>query len=138
MNMNNKLISYMDRYDNLHESLADEMQLTMTQSCLLALARIMLQDGTYDEMDKEEKTVFLDRTIEVLTDFIKVGRELTVGLNTLIMINETIGTYAKKLGYYNMLEIAERNEHLKETIELLTDKSHEEFLQELLELKCIL
>lgn len=136
--MNDKLINYMNRYDILHESLAEEMQLTMTQTCLLAVARVMLQDGTYDEMNKEEKTVFLDRTIEVLKDFMKVGRELTVGLNTLIMINETIGTYAKKMGCYNMLEITERNEHLKEAIELLTDKAHEEFLQELLELKGIL
>lgn len=132
--MMNKLVGYMERYDSLHESMIEEMELVTLQSGLLAIAKIMLEDS-YDSMETEEKMDFLNKTIDVAEDFIKVSKELSVKFNTLIMINETIGTLAKRLGCYSMLEVDQRNEQLKTTVQLLTDSEHEEFLNKLLKLK---
>lgn len=134
--MNDKLINYMVRYDNLKESMEEEIELLMFQSGLLMIAKRMYSDGL-EYMTEEEKLEFTTKTIDVLQDFINLGKEVTLRMNTLVLINDTIGTIAKRLGYYEMLEVKERKEMLVKTIELLTDREHEEFLNELLKLKDI-
>lgn len=134
--MNDKLINYMVRYDNLKESMEEEMELLMFQSGLLMVAKCMYSDGL-ENMTEEEKLEFTIKTIDILQDFISLGKEVALRMNTLVLINDTIGTIAKRLGYYEMLEVKERKDMLVKTIELLTDKEHEVFLNELLKLKDI-
>lgn len=134
--MNDKLINYMVRYNDLRENMEEEIELLMFQSGLLLVAKCMYSDGL-ENMTEEEKLEFTTKTIDILQDFISLGKEVALRMNTLVLINDTIGTIAKRLGYYEMLEVKERKEMLVKTIELLTDKEHEIFLQELLKLKDI-
>lgn len=130
--MNEKLIRYGHYYDKLYESMEEEIELVQFQHVMLEVAKNMYKDGQRDEE-------FIDKTIEVLKDFIKVGKEVAIKFNTLIMINDKIMSVAKRLGTFEMINehlgIEQRNEDFRMNVEILTDKEHEEFLDELLQLK---
>lgn len=130
--MNEKLIRYGHYYDKLYESMEEEIELVQFQHVMLEVAKNMYKDGQRDEE-------FIDKTIEVLKDFIKVGKEVAIKFNTLIMINDKIMSVAKRLGTFEMIDehlgIEQRNEDFRMNVEILTDKEHEEFLNELLQLK---
>ena len=130
--MNDKLIQYGHYYDKLYESMEEEIELVQFQHVMLEVAKNMYKDGQRDEE-------FIDKTIEVLKDFIKVGKEVAIKFNTLIMINDKIMSVAKRLGTFETINehlgIEQRNEEFRMNVEILTDKEHEEFLNELLQLK---
>lgn len=130
--MNEKLIQYGCYYDNLFNSMQEEIELVQFQHVLLEVAKNMYKDGQRDEE-------FIDKTIELLKDFIKVGKEVAIKFDTLIMINNKIMSVAKRLGTFEIMNehlgITQRNEDFRANVEILTDKEHEEFLSELLQLK---
>lgn len=130
-----KMQNLMERYDNLKESLDEDVQTLMTQSCLLSMVFAIVENKGYEDLETDDKKFFFDNSIETLEEFIVLGGKVKVGLNTLLMINNRIGQIAKKYGFYDMLEIHGRTEMLKEVIGGLANKEHEEFLQELLNLK---
>ena len=130
-----KMKNLMERYDSLKENLDEDVHVLMAQSYLLSMVFEIVERKIYEDLTTDDKKFFFDNSIETLEEFIILGNKVQVGLNTLVMINHRIGQIAKKYGCYDMLQVQDREEMLKEIIRGLDKEEHTEFLQQLLKLK---